>query len=63
MKVRCTIHKASRVLDKREEAVAPYLPIGGGAEGRGGSSSGKRMMLDYRKMRRPLEKGQAEGQG
>ena len=29
-------------LDSREEAVAPYLPIGGGAVGRGGSSSGKK---------------------
>ena len=28
--------------DKRAEALAMYLPIGGGAEGRGGSSSGKR---------------------
>ena len=27
---------------KCSEAVASYLPIGGGAEGRGGSSSGKK---------------------
>ena len=29
-------------IDRRVEAVALYLPIGGGAEGGGGSTSGKK---------------------
>ena len=30
------------MLDRRQAAIAMYLPIGGGAEGRGGSTSGKK---------------------
>ena len=41
MVVRCTIHIASQVLDKTLEVPVLYRPIGGDAEGRGGSTSGK----------------------
>ena len=50
-------------IDGRAEVVALYLPIGGGAEGGGGSSSGKKGNVRNRKMRSPLEKGQAKGRG
>ena len=38
-----------------------YLPIGGGAEGRGAALAVKRMMLDYHKKYSPL--GRAKGRG
>ena len=35
------IIKRREVFEKSVEMLATYLPIGGGAEGRGGSTSGK----------------------
>ena len=34
-----------------------YLPIGGGAEGRGGSSSGKKRAVELMKKAQPLRGG------
>ena len=57
------IYRAAEFLDKPLEALAVYLPIGGGAEGRGGSTSGKADNVGSKEMCSPLEKGQAEGRG
>ena len=62
MIVRRTTYKAPRVLHKREEAVALYLPIGGGAAGRGGSSSGKKNNVGMA-LRCVAPLGRAKGQG
>ena len=35
-------YNAAEFLDRPQEAITMYLPIGGGAEGRGGSTSGKK---------------------
>ena len=48
MKVRRAIYKAPRNFRKRVAALEAYLPIGGGAEGRGGSTSGNHSLLDIR---------------
>ena len=47
MKVRRTNIKRREILDRRKEAIAMYLPIGGGAEGRGGSSIGKKRDVEF----------------
>ena len=46
--VLCAMHNSYSIasIDKRYEALAVYLPIGGGAEGGGGSTSGKKSHVE-----------------